>query len=42
VQALLNDRKLTDFLEDYGSNLIKQAAFRDILKQLIGSRVAPI
>ena len=42
AQALLNDKKLSIYLEDYGSSLVKEATFRDILKQLIGGRVAPL
>jgi hypothetical protein len=42
VQALLNDKKLDNYLADYGSNLAKGHVFRDILKQLISNRVAPI
>lgn len=42
VQALLNDRKLPVYLDDYGSRLVKEATFGDVLKQLTGSRIAPL
>lgn len=42
VQALLNDRKISDYYEDYGVKLVKEAAFSEILKSLAGARVAPI
>jgi len=42
VQALLNDKKLQNYLDDYGSRLVKEATFGDVLKQLTGSRVAPL
>jgi hypothetical protein len=42
IQALLNDRKFPVYIEDYGAKLTKEAAFWDILKQLTGSRVAPL
>jgi len=42
VQALLNDKKLSTYLEDYGSSLVKESTYGDILKQLTGARVAPI
>jgi hypothetical protein len=42
IQALLNDKKFSVYVEDYGSKLVKEAAFRDILKQLTGNRVAPL
>jgi hypothetical protein len=42
IQALLNDKRFSVYLEDYGSKLVKEAAFRDVLKQLTGSRVAPL
>jgi hypothetical protein len=42
IQALLNDKKRSVYIEDYGTKLVKEAAFRDILKQLTGTRVAPL
>jgi hypothetical protein len=42
IQALLNDKKLSVYLDDYGSKLAKEAAFRDILKQHTANRVAPL
>lgn len=42
IQALLNDKKFSVYVEDYGSKLVKEAALRDILKQLTGNRVAPL
>ena len=42
IQALMNDKKFSVYVEDYGSKLVKEAALRDILKQLTGNRVAPL
>ncbi len=42
IQALLNDKKLAVYLDDYGASLVKQATFGDVLKQLSGNRIAPI
>lgn len=42
IQALLNDKKFSVYVEDYGSKLVKEAALRDTLKQLTGNRVAPL
>jgi hypothetical protein len=42
VQALFNDKKFESYRDDYGSTLAKEAAFRDILKQLTGSRIVPL
>jgi hypothetical protein len=42
VQALLNDKKLLSHLDNYGSTLTKEATFGEILKQLIGIRIAPL
>jgi hypothetical protein len=42
IQALLNDRKFSEYIENYGSKLTKEAVFRDILKQLTVNRVAPL
>ena len=38
----LNDKKLPIYLEEYGSSLVKEAMFGEILKQLTGNRVTPI
>ena len=42
VQALLNDPKYDDHREAYGGSLAKEHAFRDLLRKLASSRVAPI
>ena len=42
VQAILNDHKLPQLREDYGSSLTKEFAFRDFLVQLTGTRVLPL
>lgn len=42
IQALLNDKKLSGYLDDYGGSLVKQGTFGDVLKQLTGNRIAPI
>jgi hypothetical protein len=42
IQGILNDAKLPDLLEDYGTSLRKESAFRDYLKQLASSRLLPI
>lgn len=42
VQALLNDKKLPAYLDDFGSSLVKEATFGDVLKQLTGNRIVPI
>jgi len=42
IQALLNDKKFTVYVEDYGAKLVKETAFREILKQLTGNRIAPL
>lgn len=42
AQALLNDRKISEHLENFGATLTKEAAFGDLLKQLTGKTVAPI
>jgi hypothetical protein len=42
IQAVLNDPKLPQVLEDYGSNLRKENTFRDYLRTLALSRLFPI
>jgi AIPR protein len=42
IQALLNDRKYKQYLEDYGQSLVRDAPLREILKTLVGSRIWPI
>jgi hypothetical protein len=42
VQALLNDKKLDSYRDDYGGGLVKEAAYSDLLKQLTANRIAPI
>lgn len=42
LQAVLNDKRYPDLLEDYGTGLNKEASFGDILKQLTANRVAPL
>jgi AIPR protein len=42
IQAILNDTKLPQVLEDYGSNLRKEAAFREYLRTLASSKLFPI
>jgi hypothetical protein len=42
IQAILNDPKLPQVLEDYGSSLRKEAAFREYLRSLASSRLFPI
>jgi len=42
IQAILNDPKLPQVLEDYGSNLRKENTFRDYLRTLASSRLFPI
>jgi hypothetical protein len=42
IQGLLNDPKLPDLLEDWGSSLKKETAFREHLKALASSKVLPI
>jgi hypothetical protein len=42
LQALFNDKRLATFQEDYGTRLTKNVAFNDILKQLTGSKIAPL
>jgi len=42
VQALLNDKKFPEYPENYGTKLVKEAAFGESLKQLTGKRIAPL
>lgn len=42
IQGLLNDEKLGNLLEWYGSDLNKQAQFREYLKDVASSRLLPI
>jgi hypothetical protein len=42
VQALLNDTKLSDYLEWYGKSLLKQNDFRQLMRKLVVSKVLPI
>ncbi|MBI3466149.1 MAG: hypothetical protein HY000_24305, partial [Planctomycetes bacterium] len=42
IQAILNDPKLPQMLEDYGSSLRKEGAFREYLRALASSRLFPI
>lgn len=42
IQGIFNDPKLKDYLEDYGTNLIKEHSFRDYLKTLASSKLVPI
>jgi hypothetical protein len=42
IQAMLNDPKLPQHLEDYGSSLRKETAFRDYLRTLASSKLFPI
>lgn len=42
IQAMFNDPKLPQVLEDYGTSLRKEAAFREYLRNLASSRLFPI
>lgn len=42
IQAVCNDKKYSQYLEDFGTTLSKQSAYGDVLKQLVGTRVWPI
>src|SRR5262249_33313151 len=42
IQAMFNDPKLPQVLEDYGTSLRKEAAFREYLRTLASSRLFPI
>jgi hypothetical protein len=42
IQALLNDPKLSAYLEGYGDGLQKESDFRQLMRKLASSRVLPI
>jgi len=42
IQALLNDSKLSDYLERFGCSLAKEADFRELLRNVASSKVLPI
>ena len=42
IQAILNDQKLQQGLEDYGTSLRKEATFREYLRVLASSKLFPI
>lgn len=42
IQALFNDSKLPDLLEDFGTGLKKETAFREHLRKLASSKLLPI
>jgi hypothetical protein len=42
IQGMLNDPSLPQVLEDYGTSLRKEAAFREYLRNLASSRLFPI
>lgn len=42
IQAILNDPKLPQVLEDYGTSLRKEVAFREYLRTLASSKLFPI
>lgn len=42
IQALLNDKKYSVHLENFGDSLSKEASLGELIRQLAGSRVAPI
>lgn len=42
IQALLNDKHIADYLEDYGTTLTKEASFGEVIRQLTGSKVGPL
>lgn len=42
IQGILNDPKLSDLLEDFGTSLRKETAFREYLKALASSKVLPV
>lgn len=42
VQALLNDAKISDLLDAYGTKLTKEADFRDYLQKLGITRLLPV
>jgi hypothetical protein len=42
IQAVLNDRRLEQYREQYGTSLAKEATFSDVLKQLATTRIMPL
>ncbi|MCY2963792.1 MAG: AIPR family protein [Planctomycetota bacterium] len=42
IQGLLNDAKLPELLDEYGTSLRKENAIRELLKKLASQRVLPI
>jgi hypothetical protein len=42
IQGVLNDPKLPDLLDDYGSGLRMESAFREYLKSLASSKLLPV
>ncbi len=42
IQALFNDPKLPDLLDEFGMNLKKEIAFREYLRKLASTRLLPI
>lgn len=42
IQGVLNDPKVAEVLDDYGTNLKKEASFREYLRALASSRLHPI
>lgn len=42
LQALLNDKNYKSYVEDYGCDLIKSISFKEILKKIAKSKIAPL
>lgn len=42
IQGILNDGKLSELLNEYGTTMNKEANFREALKELASSRILPI
>ncbi len=42
IQALFNDPKLPNLLEEFGTSLKKETAFREYLRKLASSRLLPV
>jgi hypothetical protein len=42
LQALFNDKRFPNLLENYGENLRRNPPFNEILRQLVGNRIAPL
>jgi hypothetical protein len=38
----MNDKRFSDYLDNYGSSLRKEVTFAETLKQLAGTRIAPL